>query len=735
MFARTLVGIIALLAFPGLALAQGECPITFDRDLSEPGSLGGQLSDPRGVAVDGRGYLYVVDRGNFRVQKFNRDGMYVTQWGVAGQGNGEFSSPIGIAISSDYRVYVVDQELSRVQQFDSLGTYLGQWGTSGEGAGQFFSPIGIAVDGNGSVYVTDTGNQRVQKFDAEGNYITQWGTFGSGDGMFYNPFGIAVDGSGSVYVADKLNFRVQKFDGSGNFLDKWGTFGSQAGQLRLPSGLAVDPAGDLYVADWENFRVSKFTGEGQFLTQCTPQGGVEWVALDQDGDLFVTADGFSVIQKFVGAASTRALSTPARTYRGVSFPLLGQGASVDAILTPQLGPRDETKWRLGRWDPIGGRYVSAEDGNLTSVSAGLGYWLITSTPENVNTAGCAPPEGEIAIPLPGPNGSWHQLGNPYLNPVPASTLEVRTTGGRRFLSDPFNSWTSTNIWVYDGSPYNPNPSQIPALSMFWVRKDTDIAVDVIVPRPALGPFPVFASSAPRSDGLWEIGITASQGASRAAVTVGAVSDVVERSSWRIALPPSPPGPQLRLAILSGEHDVPQGDHLLDFRTPAEVMAWDLTLRGSGEIEPVTLEFAARGLHDGVHIVLSDPETGVQWNVSPSTAMSVVAGSGVRSLRLTVEPASTTSPPLNAAFRVYPNPSRSAAALLFTRSQSGPVRADIYDVTGRKVKELRLPDAPRGEVLVPWDGRDDQGRDVGSGVFFARCTAAAESETVRIVRVR
>jgi sugar lactone lactonase YvrE len=735
MLARALVLIVVCLVSASLVHAQSTCPITSDGTLASTG-----LSVPRGVAVDPSGYLYVVDQEICRVQKLGRDGQYFTEWGTSGTGQGQFRSPMGIAISSDYRIYVVDQSLNRVQEFDTLGIYKGEWGASGENDGQFSAPVGIAVDGNGNVYVTDTVNQRVQKFDRDGNFITKWGQFGSNAGEFYNPWGIAVDASGRVYVADKLNFRIQRFDGSGNFIDSWGTFGSQAGQVRLPSGLALDAFGGVYVADWENFRVSKFTGDGQFLTACNPSGNPEWVAVDTDGNVFVTAEGYSVVQKFVGAAASRSVQTAARAYMGVSFPLVGQGASVDAVLTPQLGPRDDTKWRLGHWDPIAGNYVSAESGSITNLTAGTGYWLITDTPKSVRTTGCAEPDSEVLISLPGPAGSWHQVGNPYPTPVPASLLAVRTTLGRRLLGDPFNAWTSTNVWVYDGTPYDPNPEKIPGQSMFWVQKTTGIPVEVIVPRPDVGPFQSFASSqphfgstAPRGRGLWEIEITAIQEKYRSSVTVGATEGMEDQMG--IALPPSPPGPHLRLAVQSREQGTLGWDYLSLFQQSSDVITWNLRVDGPGERGLVTFEVQTRGLPQGAHVSLSDPRTASRWNVSPDNPITIVAPGGGRDLRLTVDRDTEIAAPSRATFRAYPNPSRGTTGLIFTRSAGGPVRANIYDITGRRVASLHLDDAPQGEVLVPWNGRDDKGNEVGSGIFFAQCSAGKQSGTVRIVRLR
>ena len=79
----------------------------------------GQLELPMGVAVDGAGNVYVNERYH-RVQKFDNDGSYITQWGSYGSDDGQFNIlETGITIDSVGYVYVVDWGNNRVQKFAS----------------------------------------------------------------------------------------------------------------------------------------------------------------------------------------------------------------------------------------------------------------------------------------------------------------------------------------------------------------------------------------------------------------------------------------------------------------------------------------------------------------------------------------------------------------------------------------------------------------------------------------
>ena len=68
---------------------------------------------------------------------------------------------------------------------------------------------------------------------------------------------------------------------------------------------------------------------------------------------------------------------------------------------------------------------------------------------------------------------------------------------------------------------------------------------------------------------------------------------------------------------------------------------------------------------------------------------------------------------------YPNPFNPKTTIAFTLDRSAPVKLQVFDVAGRLVRTLVDEDLNAGTHTRTWQGRDDQGRQVASGVYLAR----------------
>ena len=223
------------------------------------GSGPGQLSEPRGVAVDARGNVYVADTKNSRIDVFDGSGTFLRVLGAKGQGDGQLNEPCGVAVGPDGTVYVADTWNHRVVRFGPGGEPRGVWTDPERG---FFGPRAVLVV-QGSLYVADTGNKRIVRFDSDGKVTKRWGSAGPDPGQLVEPVGLASDSAGRVYVADTGNHRVQVFDADGTFVRQFPVYGWK--DFYTEPYLVVGPSDSVFVTDSWKGRIAHYDGTGNLV--------------------------------------------------------------------------------------------------------------------------------------------------------------------------------------------------------------------------------------------------------------------------------------------------------------------------------------------------------------------------------------------------------------------------------------------------------------------------------------
>jgi DNA-binding beta-propeller fold protein YncE len=160
---------------------------------------GPPFNSPTDVAISQTGEIYVSDGyGNARVHKFSPDGKLLLSWGEPGNGHSQFVVPHAIAIDKRGRILVADRHNNRIQVFDSNGKYLTEWG-------DLDLPTAIFIDKDDTIYISEL-HPRVSIFDSNGKLLTRWGNEGrdKDNPLFVALHSVVVDSQGDLYVAEVM---------------------------------------------------------------------------------------------------------------------------------------------------------------------------------------------------------------------------------------------------------------------------------------------------------------------------------------------------------------------------------------------------------------------------------------------------------------------------------------------------------------------------------------------------
>lgn len=266
--------------------------------------LEGNISEPRGVALNSKGHIFVFNTGNLKLMEFDEAGNF-----VRAIGQGLFGNPHGLRIDRSDNIWTTDLETHMVLKFSPEGRLLmaiGQKGVNGlkneeRGTPLFDRPADVAFGRDGAIFVADGyGNSRVVKLDKYGNWIKAWGEKGKEPGNFDNPHNIVVDHRDRVYVADRYNARIQVFDAEGIFLKEWQNVGR-------PWGLAMTPERVIYMTEGDQEKILKLDLEGNVIGEYTGGSGnvpgqfigAHGIAVGAKDEIYVTSVFNWKVQKFV----------------------------------------------------------------------------------------------------------------------------------------------------------------------------------------------------------------------------------------------------------------------------------------------------------------------------------------------------------------------------------------------------------------------------------------------------
>jgi len=202
-------------------------------------------NDAGAIAFSPDGGFWVLDTGNFRVQRFDKDRKFLTAWGRFGSGDGEFALPSDISVDTLGNIFVADERKRVIQVFTSDGQYIRS--VAAGHAGPF-----LAANGEGWVDTSllPDGRPGLTEYKPDGSY--QGGI--DMPELMPVPLGMARDAQANLFIvglttSDTASTMVRFAEGGG-IAGVW-----DAGGLAL----TVSPAGDAaYVLEASGSTISKY---------------------------------------------------------------------------------------------------------------------------------------------------------------------------------------------------------------------------------------------------------------------------------------------------------------------------------------------------------------------------------------------------------------------------------------------------------------------------------------------
>jgi streptogramin lyase len=282
--------------------------------------VGGGLSDPGSVAIDGQGNAWVADQANAIIELGPTGKPISPSTGFTGGG---LNSPSGIAIDPSLNVWVTNFGNNSVSEYVPGKGFNG----SGFAGGGLNEPVAIAFNATGSFWVAGY-ISGISEFNSSGSPVFGPSTGGGLSGAN----AIAIDASGNIWVANNANSSLSGFNSSGNALS-----GSpfSGGGLNSPWALAIDASGNIWVANAGNNSLSGFTSSGSAFSPKTTGytggglNGPRALAIDGSGNIWVSnfaSESGNSVSEFNSSTGLAISPSTGYTGGGLAAPL---GIAID----------------------------------------------------------------------------------------------------------------------------------------------------------------------------------------------------------------------------------------------------------------------------------------------------------------------------------------------------------------------------------------------------------------------
>jgi sugar lactone lactonase YvrE len=332
-------------------------------------AVNAELHNPKGLAFDASGNLFIADTGNNVIRKMDPSGNITTvagngTSGYAGDGlaatNAALNQPSGVAVDPIGNLFIADSFNAVVREIGTNGII-----TTFVKLNDYSSYSSVAVDAFGSVFIAEAAGNVIVKVNPSGVQTTFAGGGPTGPSVqgiaaintaLAHPTDVAVDALGNLFIADTGTNCIRKVSIGGIITTvagngKRGYSGDHGlatvAELNQPSGVAVDAFGNLFIADGGNDRVRKVSTNGIITTMAgggtkSPGDGgaatqasffVNRVLVDSSGNVLISAGVLGATGGQIRKVTTNGIiTTIVGSYENIFYDLGDGGPATNAFL-------------------------------------------------------------------------------------------------------------------------------------------------------------------------------------------------------------------------------------------------------------------------------------------------------------------------------------------------------------------------------------------------------------------
>lgn len=414
--------------------------------------------------------------------------------------------------------------------------------------------------------------------------------------------------------------------------------------------------------------------------------------------------------------------------------ILGSGVEINA---PNLKA-------LRHWQDERYQFITPD-----SILAGLGYWVFSTSIIHVDLQQYEMIDANNNFVVKLQNG-WNMIGNPWSWNISFDEITFSTNSGTSFTFEQAVSDGLINSGIYYWNASNisrgyrhETSSKMSINTGYWLKTNQELSVHYN-PKP----FVLLETSLPKTSSILSkneqdavIRLKVKQG--RSADTDNYFGLAVDKKEYpyfyQSAL--EPPAIYDNIRLFSKETKGLFTSGLEDFNSVDSSQVWDLIVEGSNK-EEIVLSWENVGSSSEIHFYLYHLESGEWFNLKERDSFKIENNKTQNHLKLIASEDENFTPQIlpvkYALSQNYPNPFNPVTTIKLSVpffADGVQAKLDVFDVLGRKVKNLLNKKVKSGEIEVSWHGENSLGKQVASGIYFYRVSAGDFTTSKKMILIR